>query len=104
MNNIQQFLENEELSLREEVFIKELGRTRLEVSKVLEKAQGKIKEDFISDFCIYLTSRETETTEWLKNHDNRLINFILSEVEKEVEKDGYSTREDLLAIIKSLRV
>jgi len=88
-NDLKNFLEGEELSLREEVFIKEIGRTRAEVKSVLTKAQGKLTEEFISDFCVYLSSRENETTDWLQYHDTRLINFVLDLVEKklpEIEK------------------
>ena len=35
-----------------------IGLTRREVEEVLTKAQGKYKEDFISDFCIYFSKRE----------------------------------------------
>lgn len=76
MNNIQQFLEEE--------------RNRY----------SKEYDNLIDDGEI----GELEADDLLEDHDTRLINFILSEVEKEVEKDGYSTREDLLAIVNNLRV
>ena len=50
---------------------------------------------------------------WLKDHDTRLINFILSEVEREVEKKQYysddgqqyvTSIEDISTIINNMKV
>ncbi len=54
-------------------------------------------------------NRETQS---LVEHDTRLINFVLSEVEKEVEKkyeewkgaEQYVMKEDILKILNNLRV
>ncbi len=48
---------------------------------------------------------ELEADDLLEDHDTRLINFILSEVEKEVEKIPQTCRkEDFFNLINNLRV
>lgn len=53
----------------------------------------------------------TQVTEWLKDHDTRLINKVLDEVKREVEKEAYpdfeqgrSYRNSVLTIIDQLKL
>lgn len=96
MNNIQQFLEEEKREFAE-----------------------KVTSIALTD---YLIKSETRMDEAIKDHDTRLINFILGEVKREVEKklqsnefwkqtfpqeyvEGYRiATDDISTIINNLRV
>lgn len=82
MNNIQQFLEEEKREFAE-----------------------KVTSIALTD---YLIKSETRMDEAIKDHDTRLINFVLSEVEKEVREkyhcDSEEEQDMLSTLITNLRV
>lgn len=48
--------------------------------------ENNIQQFFEEEYSFYNNNHDSKDETWLKNHDTRLINFILSEVEREVEK------------------
>lgn len=86
MNNIQEFLEEEML--------------RLHDNYSAFKTDDKETRDRIENY-----------KKWWQDHDTRIINFILGEVEREVENEkyvwesvGYAYLEPILKAINNLRI
>ena len=63
--------------------------------------QGYTEHNFLSDGVI-------DDLKWLNKHDERLVNFVLDLVEKEVENKFYGANDvkvkDVLGVINNLRV
>ena len=64
-----------------------LKRRQLTREEKVER-YGYIREFLKEEYSFYNNNYDSKDETWLKNHDTLLINFILSEVEREVERLG----------------
>lgn len=92
------------------------------IEEFLKQQQNKFNSEIMCANSYGLTKigvytvDSTPQIDWLKDHDTRLINFILDKVEEEIEnkenlvKNGYEhspvyfDKDDVLTIINQLRI
>lgn len=75
------------------------------------KAQSEGKNGFLTDshYATSLMVDDKKATDWLRDHDTRLINFVLDLVEKRLKEKANNeelelTPQDISTIINQLRV
>ena len=76
----------------------------------LEEEREKFNLQFCENYDWWITDEEPEAKpslvkEWLKDHDTRLINFVLDTVMEFVEEEsGKTGRREIIEFINNLKV